>query len=123
MARMLTTDNFLTQFIAWALYFFWRSWRSLDDPGNSGENLRGRAGKRFFRWQTAGWIMLAGGFLTKGPIAVLIPAAAMASLLIYRRGQPVKMNLLILGTVTGLMIFSVIALPWFLMVFQTVPGS
>ncbi|MFM8471436.1 MAG: ArnT family glycosyltransferase [Limisphaerales bacterium] len=30
MARMLTTDMFLTQFIAWAVYCFWRSWRSLD---------------------------------------------------------------------------------------------
>src|SRR5436309_12088848 len=29
MARMLTTDILLTQFIAWAIYFFWQSWRSL----------------------------------------------------------------------------------------------
>jgi 4-amino-4-deoxy-L-arabinose transferase-like glycosyltransferase len=26
MSRMLTTDIFLTQFTAWAIYFFWRSW-------------------------------------------------------------------------------------------------
>ena len=26
MARFLTTDIFLTQFVTWAIYFFWRSW-------------------------------------------------------------------------------------------------
>src|SRR5262245_8380456 len=31
MARMLTTDILLTQFVAWAVYFFWRSWRSFDE--------------------------------------------------------------------------------------------
>lgn len=29
MARMLTTDMFLTTFNIWAIYFFWRSWRCL----------------------------------------------------------------------------------------------
>jgi len=53
MARMLTTDIFLTQFIAWAVYFFWRSWCCLDDaerPGNRpGISGRGtwRAGPRW----------------------------------------------------------------------------
>ena len=28
MARMLTPDIFLTQFVAWAIYFFWRSWQN-----------------------------------------------------------------------------------------------
>ena len=30
MARMLTTDMFLTAFNVWAIYFFWRSWQSLN---------------------------------------------------------------------------------------------
>jgi len=40
MARMLTTDIFLTQFIAWSIYFFWKSWRSLDALPNSDDNTR-----------------------------------------------------------------------------------
>ncbi len=31
MGRMLTTDMLLTQFTAWAIYFLWRSWRTLRD--------------------------------------------------------------------------------------------
>ena len=34
MARMLTPDILVTQFVAWAMYFFWRSW------------LRSKSGKR-----------------------------------------------------------------------------
>src|SRR5271170_2139102 len=71
MARFLTTDIFLTQFIAWAIYFFWRSWRELNSE--------------FFKWHLAGWIAMAFGFLTKGPIAFAIPAVSFLTLLIFRR--------------------------------------
>src|SRR2546422_5685790 len=48
MARMLTTDIFLTQFIAWTVYFFWRSWRCLDAEAREQESDRKHQTKRFF---------------------------------------------------------------------------
>ena len=84
MARMLTTDMFLTQFITWAIYCFWRSWRSLDaleaEPVVSGQPTlagpqrpaaevveeldpiaegRGLAARRSFAWQLGAWLLAA----------------------------------------------------------------
>src|SRR5437762_4512926 len=62
MARMLTTDILLTQFIAWAVYFLWQSWRSLD--ADRPEANRTDWFKRFIGWHLGGWTMIALGFLT-----------------------------------------------------------
>ena len=67
MARMLTTDIFLTQFITWAIYFFWRGWRALDALNHAEADRRGRAARLSFAWQVAAWAALSGGFLAKGP--------------------------------------------------------
>src|SRR5213592_3364081 len=61
MARMLTTDILLTQFIAWAVYFFWESWRSLDADQAETAARRTHQTKRFFTWHLAGWAMIALG--------------------------------------------------------------
>jgi len=123
MARMLTTDIFLTQFITWSLYFFWRSWRELDALSDEDEDARGRAGRKSFLWQVAAWAALAGGFLTKGPVAVAIPFAAVVALLVFRRADKVRLNILLIGAVGGTLIFSLLALPWYFAVFKAVPGS
>src|SRR5437016_5438835 len=73
MARMLTTDILLTQFIAWSVYCFWQSWRSLDADAP----VTGQRAKTFFAWHLGGWVMRALGFLTKGPIALLVPILAL----------------------------------------------
>jgi len=116
MARQLTTDMYLTQFVAWAMYFFWRS----------RETTKAESGKRkaeTFGWQVGGWVMLALAFLTKGPIALAIPAAAFGVLLVYRRKEINCPGRFIAGLAIGLVIFSVIAAPWFLAVFGTVSQS
>ena len=98
MARMLTTDIFLTQFIAWAIYFFWRSWRSLDaleersagsgqqaaafvedEPDPAGD-ARALAARRSYGWQLAAWAVMDD-------------------------------------------VGRALALPWFLMVWESVPNS
>ena len=79
-SRMLTADMFLTQFVAWSIYFFWRAWRCLDQTSE----LRRRA-KRSIGWQIAAWISMSLGFLTKGPVAVAIPGAAVAALAWFGR--------------------------------------
>ena len=77
MARMLTTDMFLTQFTAWAVYFLWRSWQILTS------DFRLRTSD-FCLWHLAGWAAIALGFLTKGPVALAIPLVALAALVVYR---------------------------------------
>ena len=142
MARMLTTDIFLTQFIAWAIYFFWRSWRSLDaleersagsgqqaaafvedEPDPAGD-ARALAARRSFGWQLAAWAAMAGGALTKGPIALVIPLVAFCALVWWRRRTAApRLSILLFGALAGTTLFTALALPWFLMVWESVPNS
>ncbi len=165
MSRMLTTDIFLTQFIAWAVYCFWQSWRSLDALDESPEasppptilaeeetdpaaDVRGRAAKRSFAWQIGAWAAMAGGVLTKGPIALAIPIAAFGALVVWRSRRPAHVSaealtlepfgplrwaqsafasprnsILLLGALAGGTVFLVLALPWFWLVWERVPDS
>lgn len=144
MARMLTTDIFLTQFVAWAIYFFWRSWRSLDALGEGSQtsevssqksdakeevadpigDARARAARRSFGWQLAAWTAMAGGVLTKGPIALVIPLAAFGALLVWRRHTSgARLSVLLFGALAGVPLFAVLALPWFWLVWESVPHS
>jgi 4-amino-4-deoxy-L-arabinose transferase-like glycosyltransferase len=112
MARMLTTDILLTQFIAWAMYFLWRSWLCLKTPAPG-----------FLRWHIAGWAAVALAFLVKGPIALAIPLVAFLVLMIFHGKEIRSQKLLGAGLVCGLAVFGALAAPWFLMVFQRMPGS
>ena len=135
MARMLTPDIFLTQFIAWAMYFFWRSWlvgaevtRLTSKSGIGNKSEPPHVGsyfskKEFFGWHLAGWVAIALGFLTKGPIALVIPLVALAALVIYRRKSFSQWKLLLGGLAAGLVLFLVLVLPWFLAVFRQVPEA
>jgi 4-amino-4-deoxy-L-arabinose transferase-like glycosyltransferase len=116
MARMLTPDIFLTQFIAWAMYFFWRSWL----VSNSEFRI---PNSEFFLWHLAGWVAIAFGFLTKGPVAVAIPLVALAALVVYRRKSFSQKKLLFCGLAGGLALFLVLVMPWFLAVFRQVPDA
>jgi 4-amino-4-deoxy-L-arabinose transferase-like glycosyltransferase len=116
MARMLTPDIVLTQFVAWAVYFFWRSWQ----VHNSESGIRN---VEFLLWHLAGWIAIALGFLTKGPIALAIPLAALAALVICRWRDLPRKGTIFGGLVAGFTLFLVLAAPWFLAVFQRVPES
>jgi len=116
MARMLTTDIFLTQFTAWAIYFFWRSWLSL----NSQFAIRN---SQFLLWHLAGWVAVALGFLTKGPVALAIPLVALTALVVFHWKSFAAKRLLLGGLVAGLALFLVLVLPWFLVVFRRVPEA
>ena len=117
MARMLTTVIFLTHFVAWAVYFFWRSWLSLRDA--SGE----KTVKGFWPWHLAGWLAIALGFLTKGPVALVIPLVAILSLVIFRWKTFARKGLLAAGMVVGLALFFAISAPWFLAANARVPHT
>lgn len=117
MARMLTTDLFLTVFTVWTVYFFWRSWQSLTGP--DGGVRRGG----FFGWHLAGWTALAPGFLTKGPIALAMPMVAFGVLLLFRRRTIRGKKVLAAGLAAGFIWFILLAAPWYLLVFRREPGS
>lgn len=110
LARMLTTDIFLTQFTAWAIFFFWRSWLTAD-----------KSKAAFFTWHSAAWIFIALGFMTKGPVALAIPIVSLLALLIYRRRNLPK--IIFAGLFAGFLLFLILAAPWFLAVFQQVPEA
>jgi 4-amino-4-deoxy-L-arabinose transferase-like glycosyltransferase len=117
MARMLTTDIFLTQFIAWAVYCFWRSWLCLTD-----ETAAPQPGK-FWSWHLTGWVAIALGFLTKGPIALAIPLVALASLPVFRWKTFSGKKILFRGLAGGLALFLILVTPWFLAVARCVPQA
>ncbi|MGB7770171.1 MAG: glycosyltransferase family 39 protein [Verrucomicrobiia bacterium] len=114
MARMLTTDMFVTLFNAWAIYFLWRSWLSLNSEF-------GIKHSEFFLWHLAGWAAIALGFLTKGPVSLAIPLVAVAGLVAYRWKSFAAKKPLLGGLAAGLAFFLVLVLPWFLAVFRRVP--
>jgi 4-amino-4-deoxy-L-arabinose transferase-like glycosyltransferase len=116
MARMLTPDILLTQFVAWAMYFFWRSWQVASAE-------RGVRSAEFLKWHLVGWAAIALGFLTKGPIALAIPLVVFAALLIVRREEIPQKKILFAGLAGGFALFLILAAPWFLAVFQRVPQS
>ena len=101
MARMLTTDIFLAQFNAWAIYFFWRSWLAAESGKQKAETI--------LAWHLAGWAAIALGFLTKGPIALAIPIAAFSGLLIFRRKEIPEKKILFTGLIGGLVLFLILA--------------
>jgi 4-amino-4-deoxy-L-arabinose transferase-like glycosyltransferase len=117
MARMLTTDIFLTQFNAWAVYFFWRSWLCLTNAECGMRNAK------FFAWHLAGWAAIALGFLTKGPVALAIPLIVLAALVIFRWKSFTAKRPLLCGLAGGFALFLVLVLPWFLAVFRRVPEA
>jgi 4-amino-4-deoxy-L-arabinose transferase-like glycosyltransferase len=121
MARMLTTDIFLTQFVAWTVYCFWRSWHCLDAEARGNESDRQAQTKRFFAWHLTGWSLAALGFLTKGPIALVLPLAAVAALAIYRWRDRARRKIPLWGIAAGLVLFCAWVTPWFCLVFNRVP--
>lgn len=63
-----------------------------------------------------GWMMLGLGFLTKGPPAIIIPAG---TLVMYKFCQPKPSKLRILDWEIGIILFLIIALPWYFWVLYT----
>jgi 4-amino-4-deoxy-L-arabinose transferase-like glycosyltransferase len=107
MARQALPDLPLTFFIALA------AWAAFESTGGRHEGTRSAKGR--------GWLLLASvamalGFLTKGPVAVVLPALVVGPVLAWERwrsggagGLPWRTRDLLLA---GLL-FAAIALPWY----------
>ncbi len=96
LARRLPIDIFLILFLTGTLFFLVRALR--------GGGTRG--------WVLA-YLFAALGFLTKGPVAVLIPAGACA-LWMLRARRPKLSGIRLLP---GAAVFAAVTLPWYLLVF------
>lgn len=97
--KAATADAWLNLFLAAAGYAAWL-WIHTGAP----------------RWRTLAWAAMGLGFLTKGPVAVLIPCAAVTVYcLVSREWSRLKGFLLAPRQWT---LFLLIALPWFVILYQ-----
>jgi len=102
MAQVLTTDMMLTTFVTIANFALFLHWR---EGG---------------RWCWLGYVAIALGVLTKGPVAIILPLLGMLAFLIWERewrGSIARFR--VLG---GLGLVVVISAPWFITMMVRVPG-
>jgi 4-amino-4-deoxy-L-arabinose transferase-like glycosyltransferase len=102
MAQVLTTDVMLTTFVTIANFALFLHWR---EGG---------------RWCWLGYGAVALGVLTKGPVAIILPLAAMLAFLVWERdwrGWIARFR--VLG---GLGLVVLISAPWFIALAVRVPG-
>jgi 4-amino-4-deoxy-L-arabinose transferase-like glycosyltransferase len=106
MSQQLTLDMSLTFFTTLTLAAFCVAQHA----------ATGTAARRHWMWLA--WSSAAGAFLTKGLVALVLPALALlAYSLLYRRWRPWRR----LSLLTGLALFMLIALPWCVFMQRHVP--
>jgi 4-amino-4-deoxy-L-arabinose transferase-like glycosyltransferase len=102
MAQVLTTDMMLTTFLTIANFALFLHWR---EGG---------------RWCWLGYVAIALGVLTKGPVAIILPLLGMLAFLVWERDwRGVIARFRVLG---GLGLVVVISAPWFISMIVLVPG-
>jgi 4-amino-4-deoxy-L-arabinose transferase-like glycosyltransferase len=102
MAQVLTTDMLLTALTTLALFALYAHWK------NGGA------------WCWIAYAAMGLGILAKGPVAIALPAASLATFLWWQaelRGALARFHVL-----SGLILVVAIAAPWFVAVAQRVPG-
>ena len=99
-ASIVTTDTLLTLWVTMALACFWRAWSAEPE-----EPVRG--------WIVGYWAALGAAFLTKGPPG-LLPVLVVAAFLGLVRRRPGRVGWRPWLGAPGLVVFLLLALPWFL---------
>ncbi|MBL1278604.1 MAG: glycosyltransferase family 39 protein [Ectothiorhodospiraceae bacterium] len=94
MAKAATADSLLNLLIACALFCIYLYWK-----------------ERERRWVLLAFTFIGLGFLTKGPVAVLVPLAV--SFLFFTFKKEFKLWLKMVFNPTGIVIFLAIAMPWY----------
>jgi len=102
MAQVLTTDMLLTSFVTVSLFAFFLAW---SEGGG---------------WRWLLYIVMGLGTLTKGPVAIVIPAGVAIAFLIWQRD--LRRGVSRLRPVSGALLTFAIAAPWFLIVSRREPG-
>jgi 4-amino-4-deoxy-L-arabinose transferase-like glycosyltransferase len=102
MAQVLTTDMLLTSFVTVSLFAFFLAW----SEGGA--------------WRWLLYIAMGLGTLTKGPVAIVIPAAVAIAFLIRQRD--LRGGVSRLRPASGALLTFAIAAPWFLIVSRREAG-
>ena len=102
LARAAVTDMTLTFFMTWTFFGFFAACRATDATG---------AGLLFISY-----LAMALSVLTKGPIGILIPVLVVGLFLLVRGKAGATVSRL--RPLTGLLLFAVIALPWYVLVLR-----
>ena len=97
--RAATADALLNMLIAASMFAVW---------------LHLQSGKRI--WLYAAYAAIGLGFLTKGPVALLVPLAVSFLFCLLRRSFKTWLRLVL--DPLGLLLFAVIALPWYALILQ-----
>lgn len=106
MARTVIFDSLLSFFVVLALVAFYRAIEGRED----------REGWRRWGWTVLAWSAIAGGVLTKGPVALLLPLLVAGPYALWRRRS------LAVWHPFGIVALLLLALPWVLAVEQRIPG-
>jgi 4-amino-4-deoxy-L-arabinose transferase-like glycosyltransferase len=102
LARLAVTDMALAFFMAWALFGFFRAGRA------TGSHNHG--------FLFGGYAATGLAVLTKGPIGLLIPLLVVGLFVMVRRRAGASLSRF--RPVGGLLLFALIALPWYLLVLR-----
>jgi 4-amino-4-deoxy-L-arabinose transferase-like glycosyltransferase len=100
LGHQLTLDMLLSFFLLASLGCFLLAQENRDNP------------RRWRSWMMGCWMAMAFAVLTKGLIGVLIPAATLASYVVWQRDWPLLRRL---NFRWGLPLFAAIAAPWFVL--------
>jgi 4-amino-4-deoxy-L-arabinose transferase-like glycosyltransferase len=102
MAQVLTTDTVLAVFVTVANFALFTHWR---EGG---------------RWCWLAYLAIALGVLTKGPVAIILPALAMFAFLLWQREW--RDSLGRFHVVGGGVVIAAVSGPWFIAMIALVPG-
>ncbi len=94
MAKAATADALLNLFIAGSLFCIYLYWK-----------------ERERRWLLSTFALIGLGFLTKGPVSVLVPVAV--SFLFFAASKELKTWFKVVFNPLGIGIFLIIAMPWY----------
>ena len=83
-SRIAIFDSMLSLFMILALIFFYRAIEAVHDPNRSSE-AGPRIGTR--TWTILAWAAMAGGVLTKGPVALAVPLLVVIPFAIWRKAS------------------------------------
>ncbi|MDR0311085.1 MAG: glycosyltransferase family 39 protein, partial [Acidobacteriota bacterium] len=108
--RRLPIDIILLFFLTGALFFLLRAI-------NIAINTKEAPVKNSAANRRLAYIFIALGFMTKGPVAVVIPAGALLAWMLY--AGRFRMLLSVMRPLEGAAIFLCIALPWYILIYLT----
>lgn len=118
-SKLAITDMLLTFFIVATLVFFYLGF----DQTNYKKKGEGYHDHKFSIWITLAVVMMGFGFLTKGPIAFVLPGAIVLIFLFFKADIIGFLKTFILEISLGLILSLIINLPWYVLIHINTNGE